>query len=399
MIKKIENIFARPILDSRGEWTIEATLRSGDLEAAASVPQGESRGSREVVVVPSKTAVKNIIEIISPVITGLELGDQNSFDDKLKELDGTSNKEKLGGNALLAVSIVYARLSARVADQPLWQYLRELATPSVKDVQHSVLPVAPPRLFSLMIEGGLHASGGSPFQEYLVFPHATTIAESVDVVTKLYKSLREIVNQHFGRPATHLGDEGAFAPPVTDPLTPFALIIEAANVAGLADKFDVGLDAAATNVSLKPEELVVVYDQMRASHPLCYLEDPFGENDLENFTALLNKYGNEMMIVGDDLITTNVEQMKLVQTKRGVNAMIVKPNQIGTVSETLAAVRLAREYNWKVIVSHRGRETNDDFIADLAWGIGAYGIKLGAPARGERVAKYNRLLAIETSLR
>ncbi len=396
MIPKIEKIFPRPILDSRGEWTIEVIMQAGELNVIASVPQGESAGSREAVTLPADVAVKNIIEIIAPAVIGFPLGEQDNFDDKLKELDGTVNKEKLGGNTLLALSIVYARLSARATGLPLWQYLRDLiTTPSVKDAQHSVLPAVPPRLFALMIEGGLHAGGGSPFQEYLVSPRVATISESVEIVTKLYRELRKLISQRFGPSATHLGDEGAFAPPVTDPLIPLALIMEAANLAGLTDKFDIGLDVAASNVSLKSGELVAVYDEIRASYPLLYLEDPFGENDLDNFGGLLNKYGNEVMIVGDDLTTTNVEQMKLVEVKHGVNALIVKPNQIGTVSETLAAVRLAREYNWKIIVSHRGRETNDDFIADLAWGIGAYGIKLGAPARGERVAKYNRLLEIE----
>ena len=393
----IEKVTARPILDSRGEWTIEVTVRSGELSATASVPQGESRGSREVVALPAEDAVKNIIEIIAPATIGFKLGDQSSLDIKLKELAGPATKERLGGNAMLGVSMAYARLSARAAGLPLWKYLRRLAaTLSVKDAQHSVLPVTPPRLLSLMIEGGLHAGGGSSFQEYLVLSRATSIAESVSIVTELYRSLRKLVSARFGPTATHLGDEGAFAPPVTDPLAPFALIIEAARVSGLADKFEVGLDAAASNVSLSPEELTAFYDQVRTNYPLCYLEDPFGENDLDSFATLLNKYGNEVMIVGDDLTTTNVEQMKLVQAKRSINALIVKPNQIGTVSETLAAVQLAREYSWKVIVSHRGRETNDDFIADLAWGIGADGIKLGAPARGERVAKYNRLLEIES---
>ena len=394
----IENVTARSILNSRGEWTIEVALRSGELKATASVPQGESRGSREVVSLPADQAVKNIVEIIAPVIVGRKLGDQNNFDDKLKKLDGTPNKEKLGGNALLGVSMAYSRLSALSANLSLWQYLRELAIPSVKNAQHSVLPVTPPRLLSLMIEGGLHAPGASPFQEYLVLPRATTIIESINIITKLYSTLRQLISDRFGSSATRLGDEGAFAPATNDPLAPFALITEASQASGLADKFEVGLDAAADNVSLNPEELNILYDQMRTNYPLRYLEDPFKENELDNFVSLLTKFDKGLMIAGDDLTVTNVERMKLAQAKKSINAMIIKPNQIGTVTETLEAVKLAREYGWKVIVSHRGQETNDDFIADLAWGIGADGIKLGAPARGERVAKYNRLLEIEATL-
>ncbi|HEY4476945.1 MAG TPA: phosphopyruvate hydratase [Candidatus Paceibacterota bacterium] len=385
----IEQLTARSILDSRGEWTIEVALTALGHRAVASVPQGESRGEHEAVAVLAETAVENVIEIIAPVVRGLELGKQIEFDEKIRSLDGTTNKSHLGGNALLATSIVYARLSALVMGVPLWRYLRQLSQLEGK-------PTRPPRLLSLMIEGGLHADGGSPFQEYLVLPKVETIAEAVATVTKLYGTVREIVRERFGPTATHLGDEGAFALPLTNPLTPFALIMEAIEDAGLVGKFDVGLDVAADNVSLSPEELIVLYDQMRADYSVCYLEDPFNENDLDHFAALLIKWEGGVAIVGDDLTVTNVGRMELAKVKKSINAMIVKPNQIGTVSETLEAVARAREYGWKIFVSHRGRETNDDFIADLAWGVGADGIKLGAPARGERVAKYNRLLEIET---
>ena len=394
----IEELTARPVLDSRGEWTIEVNLTANGFRGVASVPQGESRGSREAVALPADVAVKNIVEIVAPAIVGSKFDDQTGLDSRLEEIDGTTTKARLGGNALLGVSIAYVRLQALAENLPLWQYLRQLAaTPSVKDVQHSVLPTAPPQLLSLMIEGGLHAPGASPFQEYLVLPRATTITESVNVATKLYGALRQIISDRFGPAAARLGDEGAFAPSVTDPITPFALIAEAGEKCGLIEAFDVGLDVAANNVSLSPEGLTIVYDQTRATYPLRYLEDPFREDDFENFAALTAKSDEDLMIVGDDLTVTNVERMKLAQTKRSINAVIIKPNQIGTVTETLAAIKLAREYNWKIVVSHRGRETNDDFIADLAWGIGADGIKLGAQARGERGAKYNRLLEIEAS--
>ncbi|MEK7622050.1 MAG: phosphopyruvate hydratase [Patescibacteria group bacterium] len=382
----IQRLTARPILDSRGEWTIEVVAWWGDRRGIASVPQGESRGAREAVSLPADQAVKNILEIIAPALEGNDFPDQARLDQRLQELDGTATKERLGGNALLGVSLAYARLTASMRNQPLWQYLRDICAWSVK-------PIAPPQLLSLMIEGGLHAPGGALFQEYLVLPQTRTIVDAIDLVTDLYGSLRELVSRRFGPAATRLGDEGAFAPPTT--YEPFALIIEAGQASGLADKFDVGLDAAATGLSLAPEELIALYRELRASYPLRYLEDPFNENDLDHFASCLAEFGEGIMITGDDLTVTNVKRMELAQTKRSVNAMIVKPNQIGTVTQTLAAVRLAREYGWQVIVSHRGRETNDDFIADLAWGIGADGIKLGAPARGERVAKYNRLLELE----
>lgn len=385
----INHLAARPILDSRGEWTIEVAMAAGGRQVVASVPQGESRGSHEAVALPAGLAIKNIVEIVAPALVGNDFRDQDDLDTKLKELDGTATKERLGGNTLLGVSIAYARLAASAAGLPLWRHLRNLS--GLKN------DPPPPRLVSLMIEGGLHAAGGSPFQEYLVLPRAATVGESADIVVKLYAALRKIISERFGPAATRLGDEGAFAPPGTDPIAPFALIAAAEQVGGLTGKFEIGLDAAADNVSLDPEKLAALYEQMRENFPFRYLEDPFNENDPDRFASLLAELGEGTMIVGDDLTVTNVKRMELAWMKKCVNAMIVKPNQIGTVTETLAAVRRAREYGWKVVVSHRGRETNDDFISDLAWGIGADGIKLGAPARGERTAKYNRLLEIEAA--
>ncbi len=385
----IKSVTARPILDSRGGWTVEATIcLVNNLRATASVPQGESTGSLEAVSLPAAEAVRNVNEIIGPALQRMAVGEQTAIDQRLLELDGTALKSKFGGNALLAVSLVAARAAALADQLPLWQYLRELS-------DFSVPAGLAPRLVALMMEGGLHAPGASPFQEYLILLRSRVISESVSLVERLYCELRERLKHQFGPTVSRVGDEGAFAPAVTDPAEPFALLGQVVKDLSLEDQLDFGLDAAANNVDWSIEELFKFYRQLRAHYPLRYLEDPFAETDFANFARLHTEFGDSTLVVGDDLTVTNVARLAEAKQAGSINAVIIKPNQIGTLTETLEAIRRAREYGWQIIVSHRGRETNDDFIADLAYGVGADGIKLGAPARGERVAKYNRLLAIE----
>lgn len=385
----IKTVTARPILDSRGEWTVEATIfLANDITGTATVPHGESTGSLEVVSLSAAEAVRNINEVIGPALQGMAVDEQMAIDRRLLELDGTPQKSKLGGNALLAVSLAAARASARAKQKPLWRHLRGLSG-------FSVPAGLAPRLVALMIEGGLHAPGASPFQEYLVIPRSRVVSESVSLVERLYRELREELKQKFGPGAGRVGDEGAFAPAVTDPAELFALLGQVVKNLGLEDQLDFGLDAAATTVDWPTDDLFKFYRQLRAHYPLRYLEDPFTETDFANFARLHAEWGEATLIVGDDLTVTNVARLDEAKQAGSINAVIIKPNQIGTLTETLEAVRRAREYGWQIIVSHRGRETNDDFIADLAYGVGTDGLKLGAPARGERVAKYNRLLAIE----
>ena len=389
-MSKIAETKVRKILDSRGEWTLEvAVVTDSGLPAVVSVPRGKSRGKYEAASVSVDEAVRNIEEVIAPALKGFDPKDQQKIDRRLIELDGTANKSGLGGNAVLGVSLACARAAAVSQQIPVWRHIRELIILPA--------PTGPPRLFINVINGGLHAGNNLDFQEYLIIPKVSTMTEAVRLGDLAYISLRDFLVENFGKSASLLGDEGGFAPEFRDNLEPFEILERSAADAGLLGKLDFGLDAAASNIQKDPEELKSIYQELRARHNLWYLEDPFGENEFDKFADLLKDWPSGL-ICGDDLTVTNVERMKTAVEHHSINSIIIKPNQIGTLTETLTAVRQAREYGWEVIVSHRRGETDDDFIADLAYGVGADGFKLGAPARGERVAKFNRLLAIEQEL-
>ena len=386
-MESVAAVSARTILDSHADWTIEVTVRTTTgVEGVAAVPTGESQGKHEAVAVPADEAVRHVTERISPALAGMPLGDQAALDSRLIELDGTKDKSALGANAILGTSLAYARTTAAAHHVPLWQYLR-----GESGLQP---PFMMPRLFALFTEGGLHAGGTLPFQEYLVIPRAGALRASVELVQRFYAAYRQYLIKQFGAAATRLGDEGAFSPGFTDSSAPFAALHEVATALGIRDQVDFGLDAAASNVQMSVADLTAFYRQLRQEHGLAYFEDVFDEEDFVSFASLYAEFGDSVMIVGDDLTVTNVGRMQEAHEQKSINAIIIKPNQIGTLTETLAAIKQARQYGWHVVVSHRGRETNDDFISDLAYGVGADGLKLGAPARGERVAKYNRLLAI-----
>jgi enolase len=382
----LETLKAREILNSRGDLTIEvfATLQNG-ITAVASVPEGKSKGSLEAASLPAEEAAEHVNNIIAPAFKGMNVSDQPLVDGRLAELDGTKNKSRLGANATLAVSIVSARLASREKKAPLWRHIHEL---SGRVSEESTL-----RLFANMINGGLHAGNNLEFQEYLVIPKDKNIPRSVSVIVGFYKALGEALVKKIGRHALLLGDEGGFAPNFHDNLEPFAVLKEVADELGIGEEIEFGLDAAATNIKTASQALIPLYTDTQKKHGLTYLEDPFAEDDFDSF-ALLRTEFPELMIAGDDLTVTNIERLEIAREKGSVNSVIIKPNQIGTVSEAIAAVKQARLFGWSVVVSHRSGETNDDFIADFAYGVGADGLKLGAPARGERVAKYNRLLRI-----
>ncbi len=395
------------MLDSRGQWTVEASVvLTNGAEARASVPQGKSTGSAEAVALPAAEAVHNIIKTIAPKVCELEFKDQAALDAALIKLDGTGNKSKLGANAILATSIAFLRASAVATGAPLWRHVRDIyeeagtvrgghGTKAHTRSSKGTHP-AHPRLFINMINGGLHAGNDLHFQEYLVIPNCSTIKESVEVGTAIYHALGELLVRRKGKAAVNLGDEGGYAPDFKSDIEPLRFLAATAKKLKLSKKVDFGLDAAATDItSLDHKELQALYPKLLRQHGLAYLEDPFDEEDFLSFAALTMRFGMHTLIAGDDLTTTNLFRMEHAHAEGSVNAIIIKPNQIGTVSEALDAARTARKYNWAVIASHRSGETNDDFIADFAYGIRADGLKLGAPARGERIAKYNRLLEIE----
>jgi enolase len=397
---KVSSLVARPILDSRGEWTVEATLTlQNGASATASVPQGKSTGATEARALSAAMAVKNINTTIATRIIHKDFLDQAAVDEFLVRLDGTAGKSRLGANAILAVSIAFLRATAQAKKLPLWKHIRDVYGIWVDPTTATLHP----RLFMNVVNGGLHAGNDLHFQEYLIIPKCRTFRESIDVGTAIYRALGTALVKAKGRSASNLGDEGGFAPNFKNDLEPFAMLRMVAKKLKLDKKIDFGVDAAATDIKgVTRAQLGNAYKKLIKEYAPLYIEDPFPENDFKNFAALTAKYaGNDasvkskLWVAGDDLTTTNTDRMELAQAKKSINAVIIKPNQIGTVTETLNAVRLAREYKWAVVVSHRSGETNDDFIADLAYGVAADGFKLGAPARGERIAKYNRLLEIE----
>jgi enolase len=398
---KISSLAARPILDSRGQWTVEValTLQNG-VRATASVPQGKSTGAAEARALPAAAAVRNINTTIATRIIHKDFLDQAALDEFLVRLDGTKAKSRLGANAILAVSIAFLRATALTKKVPLWKHVREVYGVWVDPTARALHP----RLFMNVVNGGLHAGNDLHFQEYLMIPRARTYKESIDIGIKVYHALGAALAKAKGRGASNLGDEGGFAPNFKGDLEPFQLLRAVAKKLKLDKKIDFGLDAAATDIKgLSRQQLGNLYKKLIKEYKPLYIEDPFGENDFKNFAAIMAEnnpaakrgVGVKLWIAGDDLTTTNTGRMEMAHAKKSVNAIIIKPNQIGTVTETLNAVRLARRYGWAVVVSHRSGETNDTFIADFAYGVAADGFKLGAPARGERIAKYNRLLEIE----
>jgi enolase len=398
---EVRSLTARQILDSRGQWTVEAAIvLANGAEANASVPQGKSTGASEAHALPAAQAVRNIIKTVAPKVQNHEFKNQEALDEFLIKLDGTPNKARLGANAILATSIAFLRASATATHTPLWQHIRETYGFPVRRSRP-----ARPHLFMNVINGGLHAGNNLNFQEYLVIPKCGTIKESVEVGMAFYHAVGEMLVHMKGKNAANLGDEGGYAPDFKDDKEPFRVLQAVAKKLKIAKKVDFGMDAAATDVKkLTHKDLEKIYSGLIKNQGLVYLEDPFDEEDFLSFASLTMRYGASAInrplvwIVGDDLTTTNVRRMERAHAEGSVNAVIIKPNQIGSVTEALGAVRTARKYGWAVIASHRSGETNDDFIADFAYAVGADGLKLGAPARGERIAKYNRLLEIESEL-
>jgi len=431
---EIKSIKAREILDSRGNPTIEVELETDFGKFLASVPSGASKGKYEAVELRDGgkryhgmgviIAVKNINEIIGPKLIEKDPTCQKEIDDLMIELDGTENKAKLGANAICGVSMSVCRAGAAAKNLPLWKYISTLLIYEINRI---------PKPCFNVINGGAHAGNELDFQEFMIVPQAPTpnsgggFSENLRIGTEIYHQLKGILSKKYGKLATNLGDEGGFAPPIKFPEEAIELILEAAkkiNPApyaqsnsvkqsdrGLGGGVKLILDVAASqffkNGKYKMkigvftrEGLMRYYEKLIKNYPILGLEDPFAEDDLEAWQIANGKLQMaNLLIVGDDLTVTNPKRIKMAKEKETCNSIILKINQIGTVTEALEAAKLAKEFGWKTIVSHRSGETNDDFISDLAVGIGADFIKTGAPARGERIAKYNRLLKIEEEIK
>ncbi len=408
-MSKIKKIKAREILDSKGEPTVEAEVETEQGVFRAQVPSGVSRGKYEAIELRDGgkrflgkgvlKAVANIEKILAPKLKGEDATEQKEIDELLIELDGTENKSKLGANAILGVSMACLRAGAAAKNLPLWKWLSKIAkrTPA--------LPV-PGILF---MEGGLHGRGDLDVQEFIVVSQEDSFSEQLRMGTEIYHTLGLILNKRYGQSATKVGIEGGFTPPLKRTKEALDLVMEAIDKAGYQNKVEIILDVAATSFFrngkyhfeegiLSREELLKFFAEILEKYPIMAIEDPFAEEDWQGFQEITKRLGKEITIIGDDLLTTNIQRIEEAIAKKACNGLILKPNQIGTVSETIAAANLAVQNGWKVFVKHRGGETCDDFIADLSVGLAAGWLLAGAPSRGERVAKYNRLLRIEEEL-
>jgi len=409
IITKIE---AREILDSRGNPTVETTVWAGEISATASVPSGASTGTYEAVELrdndpkryQGQDVTKAIHHVNGPIFAALEgrdAADQQKLDQIMIELDGTPNKAKLGANAILSVSLACARLGAQAEGQELYQYLA---------AKYGYGPGRMPVPLFNVINGGKHADSGLDIQEYFLIPQRGPFHERLRQASEVYHTLKqELADKGF---SVGLGDEGGFAPHLASDEAAFKYLIQAVQDAGytVGKDFKFGFDAAAdtfydaaaevyhmpaNRTDRKPGDIYKLYERWVKEYHLEIIEDGCAEDDFLGWKLLTQELGASVLLVGDDLFVTNPARIERGIIAGIANAVLIKVNQIGTLSETLAAVKLAQQNNYKVVVSHRSGETLDSFIADLAVAVNADYIKAGAPARGERLAKYNRLAEIE----
>jgi enolase len=412
----IKKISALEILDSRGNPTVKATVElENGVSASAAVPSGASTGTHEALELRDKdrryggmgvlTACENVNNYIQKGLAGYDILNQQKIDDALIKLDGTENKSRLGANSILAVSLASARAASKSENIPLYKYLSK--TFKFKN------PKRMPTAFFNIINGGAHADSGLSIQEFQIIPHKIrNFSEQLRAGSEIYHHLKKILS-NTGY-STGVGDEGGFVPRVESHNAAFEFIAEAISASGFKNKVFIGIDAAVSfffdpvqniftlkpeNISLEPERIIPLYQEWLKKYGIISLEDCIGEDDFENWKKINEKLGNEALIIGDDLLVTNINRLKKALDFSAVNAAIVKPNQIGTLSETMEFIKFCQKNKIKCVVSHRSGETEDDFIADLAVAAGAEFVKFGAPCRSERTAKYNRLLEIENEIK
>ncbi|HLZ08249.1 MAG TPA: phosphopyruvate hydratase [Chloroflexota bacterium] len=408
----IENVYAREILDSRGNPTIEVeiTLVDGTTGRAA-VPSGASTGAHEALELRDRgapryggrgvlAAVANANEVIGPAIAGLSAFSQEALDRRLIELDGTTNKSQLGANAMLGVSLAVTHAAANYLGLPLYRYLGGVAAHQLPVPMMNVL------------NGGRHADNSTDFQEFMVLPvGAASFGEALRMGAETFHALGRIL--HDRHLATTVGDEGGYAPSLGSNEEAVELLVRAIETAGYRPGADIyiGIDAAATELyqngsyvlaregrTLAASDLIDLYERWVDKYPILSIEDGLSEDDWAGWKSLHERLGNRVQLVGDDLFVTNIERVARGIQEKVANAVLIKLNQIGTLSETLATIQLTNRASWAAIVSHRSGETDDVTIAHLAVATNAGQIKTGAPSRGERVAKYNELLRIEDDL-
>ncbi len=411
MNTKIKTVKARQIFDSRSNPTVEAeiTLENG-ISALGAVPSGASTGSHEAVELRDggndyngkgvSKAVENVNTTINSILCGKSAENIDEIDRLMIESDGTNNKSKLGANATLAVSIACAKAAAKANEQPLYKF--------IGGAEAVTLPIP----MMNILNGGAHADNNIDIQEFMIMPFgAKSFKEAMKMATEIYASLKKILLSK--GLSTAIGDEGGFAPNLSSDEQALDLLIEAIILAGYKPNEDIkiALDAAASEWykngkyiqpksknKMTSDELISYFEKLVNKYPIYSIEDPLAEDDFDGFKKITEKLGNRVQIVGDDLFVTNSERLKKGVEINAANAILIKPNQIGTISETINTVKLAQSNNYNTIMSHRSGETEDSTIADLAVALNCGQIKTGAPARSDRVAKYNQLLRIEEQL-
>jgi len=412
-MSRIRTVRGREVLDSRGNPTVECDVETDDGLFRAMVPSGASAGIHEAVELRdggrrfhgrgTRRAVDNINNIMSKKIVGMDCTDQNGVDDLLIELDGTENKEQLGANAILAVSIAVCKAGAAATGKKLYEYVGELyGKPYPR-----MLPVPQHNI----INGGKHAGQENSIQEHMIMPvGAKSFREALRMASEIYHALKNILKKRLGAGAVLIGDEGGFAPPQLKTIHErLDILMEAISSVGYEDEIKLAIDSASSEFfedgiyrlegkEMSAGELIDYYSDVVSSYPIVSWEDGMAEDDWDGWVEMTKKLGDRIQIVGDDLLVTNPRRIKKAIEIRAANSALIKLNQIGTVTETLEAVKLAHSNRWTAVCSHRSGETEDSFLADFTVGVSSSQIKCGAPARSERLSKYNQLLRIEEEL-
>lgn len=408
---RITKVHGREVLDSRGNPTVEAVVFAGQKSETAIVPSGASTGIHEALELRDReakrygglgvlAAVHNVDEVIGPKLAGLDAREQSKIDRLMVKLDGTPNKSRLGANAILAVSLAVAKLSAKLEGVSLFTYLSK--------GKGRTLPVP----VMNVINGGKHAGTGLKIQEFMVIPAgAKSFNESLRMGTEIYHTLKGVIQSKHGKQSINVGDEGGFAPPLSKTREALQLILQAISEAGYSAGKDafLGMDAASSEFyengsylidgeTRSAGELMDFYVRLTEEFPILYIEDPFEQEDFTHMAEFTAKVGSNVEVVGDDIFVTNVTRLKKGIEVGAANALLMKVNQIGSLTEATEAAKLAIRSNYHVVTSHRSGETEDATISDIAVALNCGQIKTGAPCRSERTAKYNRLLRIEEEL-
>ena len=410
----IKKIKAREVLDSRGNPTIEVDLTTNSCCAKSIVPSGASTGMHEALDLRDNNkkrysgegvlkAVSNVNRVIAKKLVGLDCRNQREIDNVLIELDGTENKAKLGANAILGVSMAVCKAGAQCSELPLYKYIQKLS-----NTKKICLPI--PQMN--VINSGKHASIYNDIQEHMIVPISfKTFSDALRAGVETYHSLKDILKKRYEARATLLGDEGGFAPQIGNIEERLELLLKAIDESGYNGKIKLALDCAASefyddktrkyavlNKNYNQGQLIDFYKGLISKYPLVSIEDGMSQDDWNGWKLLNKELGGKIQIVGDDLLVTNIMRIKKALDEKACNSLLLKVNQIGTVTEAIDAANISFKNKWNVVVSHRSGETEDSFIADLCVGLGASQSKFGAPARSERTAKYNRLLRIEEKL-